>query len=112
MTTILPLDDEQNIIPALRLRQGGAQSIAASTGASARTAMPFAATTRVVSVYASGNVYIAFGGAAVTASATDHYYPTGVYYDFAIGGGAVAQYPALAVLAADSACTVYVSEKE
>ncbi len=112
MTTILPLDENEQAIPALRLRAGGAQSVAATTGASARTAAAFGSGTRVVSLYATGNVYVAFGGSTVTAGTSDHYFPSGVYYDFAIGGGRVAQYTNVAVMAADSACTLYVSEKE
>jgi hypothetical protein len=110
--TILPIDDNNNIIPALRLRSGGAQAVAATTAASATNATAFDAGTRVVSLYASGNVYVAFGGADVAATTGDHYFPTGVYYDFAIGGGRVGQYSHVAVLAADSNCTLYVSEKE
>jgi hypothetical protein len=110
--TILPIDDNNNIIPALRLRSGGAQAISATTSGSARNATALHADTRIVSLYASGNVYIAFGDASVTATASDHYFPTGVYYDFAVGGGKVGQYTHVAVRAADSDCTLYVSEKE
>jgi hypothetical protein len=110
--TMLPIDDNNNIIPALRLKAGGAQSIAATPSASAVNGVAFDAGTRVVSLYASGNVYIAFGGADVAATAGDHFFPTGIYYDFAVGGGKVGHYTHVAVLAADSDCTLYVSEKE
>jgi hypothetical protein len=114
MPTLLPKDADNNIIPALRLRGiGGAHSIAA-TITSARNSTAFNAETRVVSVYATGPVYLRFGSSSVTAAATDHYYPTGVYYDFAIGGGDVKgpRFTHLAVLRASADCTVYVSEKE
>lgn len=47
----------------------------------------------------------------MTASATDHYYPDGLYYDFAIGGDKTLHFTHLAVLAADAGGTVYISEK-
>ena len=112
MTTLLPKDADNNLIPALRLKPGGAHLIAA-TSSSARNSTPFSDATRVVSVYATGPVYLRFGGASVTASGTDHYFPAGIYYDMAIGGGAKGPlHTHLAVLRADSDCSVYVSEKE
>lgn len=112
MTTFLPTDQNSNVIPAMRLRSGGAQTVAATTSASARNASAFNAGTRVISVYATSPVYMNFGDNTVTAATTDHYYPSGVYYDFAIGGDRVAQYGYLAVRAAEIDCTVYISEKE
>ena len=111
--TYLPLDNDQNVIPALRLKaSGGAHSIAAST-TSARNSTAFNDATRVVSVYTSGPVYLRFGGSSVTAVNTDHYYPTGVYYDFALGGDKTGHFTHLAVLrAGDTDCVVYISEKE
>jgi hypothetical protein len=112
MPTLLPIDSDNNPIPALRLKNGGAHSIAAS-GSSARNAVAFSSETDVVSIYATGPVYLKFGNSSVTATVTDHYYPEGVYYDFAVSGGdKTAQYTHLAVLAVGAACTVYVSEKE
>lgn len=111
--TYLPLDDDQHPIPALRLKvMGGAHSIAA-TATSSRNTVAFATTTKVVSVYATGPVYLRFGGGAVTAVNTDHYFPAGLYYDFSIGGGGkIGQFSNVAVLRADTDCAVYVSEKE
>lgn len=64
-------------------------------------------------MYATGPVYLRFGGSDVTAADTDHYYPDGVYYDFALGGGKTGHFTHLAVLrAGDADCAVYVSEKE
>lgn len=115
MPTLLPKDADNNVIPALRLRSsGGAHTIAASTS-SARNSTAFSAETQVVSVYATGPVYLKCGGASVTAANTDHFYPDGVYYDFAIGGGDIKgpHFTHLAVLrAGDEDCSVYVSEKE
>jgi hypothetical protein len=115
MTTLLPLDEDDNPIPAMRLKStGGAHTISA-TATTARNATAFAATTKVVSVYATGAVYLRFGGSTVTAANTDHYFPEGTYYDFAIQGGKSGKGPHnthLAVIAAGSNCTVYISEKE
>lgn len=111
MPTLLPLDSDQNVIPAMRLKEGGAHAISAG-GTSARNAAAFNAGTRVVSVYAEVPVYIVFGDSGVTADSSDHYFPAGIYYDFAIGGDDSAHYTHMAVLAVSSDGLVYVSEKE
>ena len=111
MTTLMPLDSDNNVIPAVRLKSGGAHAISA-TGVSARNAVAFDAGTRLVGLYATGPVYIKFGNSSVTATTSDHYFPTGVYYDFSIGGGRVPHYTHVAALAVGAACTLYVSEKE
>ena len=111
MSTKLPLDINDNPIPALRLKQSGAHQIS-SGASSARNATPFAEGTRVVGLYADQDVYIAFGDSTVTASATDHFFPAGVYYDIALGGDGAAHHDHIAVLQVSAAGTVYISEKE
>ncbi|MEM6781859.1 MAG: hypothetical protein AAF569_08350 [Pseudomonadota bacterium] len=113
MTTLLPKDADNNIIPALRLKDDCAHTIAV-TGTSARNSVAFATTTKVISLYATGPVYVRLGDASVSATAADHYFPAGVYYDIAISGGAdqTAQDTYIAALQADSSCTLYISEKE
>ncbi|MCC7305306.1 MAG: hypothetical protein IT558_03490 [Alphaproteobacteria bacterium] len=112
MPTLMPLDSDNNPIPALRIRSGaGGHSITAS-GSSARNSTAFNADTRVVSVYATVPVYINFGDSSVTAASTSHYFPSGLYYDFAIGGGQTGHFTHLAVLQVSSGGTVYISEKE
>jgi hypothetical protein len=111
MPTLLPQDLDNNPIPALRLKDGGAHTIAAS-GTSARNSTAIDSDTRVVSVYAEVPVYVAFGGASVTATSSDHYFPANTYYDFAIGGGRSGHYTHVAVLAVSASGNVYVSEKE
>ncbi len=112
--TYLPLDSDQFPIPALRLKATGGAHAVPVTAASARNATAFNAATRVVSLYATGNIYVRFGASGVTATASDHFFPAGVYYDFSIGGGGkVGQFTHVAALRADGAdCTLYVSEKE
>ena len=68
--------------------------------------------TRIISLYATVPVYIKFGDSSVTATTADHYFPSGVYYDFAIGGGAVPQYGYVAALRVSADGTLYISEKE
>lgn len=111
MPTLMPTDINDNAIPALRLRASGAHAIAAGA-TSARNTAAFNAETRVVSLYATVPVYVKFGNSSVTATASDHYYPAGLYYDFALGGDQTGQYTHVAVLRASADGTVYVSEKE
>lgn len=108
----MPTDAWDNPIPALGLRaDGGAHSIAA-TAASARNATVFPPDTKVISVYATVPVYLKFGGSTVTATTSDHYFPEGIYYDFAINQDADNQSTNLAVLRAGSSDgMVYLSEK-
>lgn len=112
MPTLMPQDSDSNIIPALRLVSGSGAHRVVSAAASARNVTPFAADTRVVSVYATQAVYINFGDATVTATASSHYFPAGVYYDFAIGGDRSGHHMHMAVLRVAVDGDVYISEKE
>lgn len=110
--TLQPLDSNNNPIPALRLKDSGAHSIAA-TASSARNSTAFDDKTKIISVYATIPVYIAMGDSSITASASDHYFPEGLYYDFAIDADAAAHNSHIAVLRAGGEDgTVYISEKE
>ena len=108
--TTLPRDNDNNAIQALRLNPNGAHRLNASSS-SIRNSNPFKEDTRIVSVYATGPAFINFGDATVTADSSDHYYPTGLYYDFAIGGGKTLHYTHIAVMAAEADCIIYLSEK-
>ena len=111
MTTMLPVDSDNNPIPAVRLKPSGAHALSA-TGTAARNSVAFDEDTRLVSLYATAPVYVKFGGASVTATSADHYFPSGVYYDFSLGGGKVPHYTHVSVLRVSADATVYVSEKE
>jgi hypothetical protein len=111
MTTKLPMDANDNPIPALRLKDGGAHTLAV-TSSSARNATAFADETRVVSLYSTVDITVKFGDNATTASTTDHFFPAGVYYDVAIGGDGTGHSAYIAALAASSDGTLYMSEKE
>lgn len=110
--TVQPVDANNNAIPALRLKDEGAHSINAAT-TSARNTNAFDAQTKIISVYATVPVYLKMGNAGVNATTSDHYFPEGIYYDFAISGNASVRNSHLAVLAASgSNGSVYISEKE
>lgn len=115
MPTLLPTDADNNPIPAMRLKaSGGAHTINAS-GTSARNAAAFQTDTQVVSLFATVPVFVRFGSSSVTASAADHYFPEGTYYDFATSGGEGGKgprYSHVAVIAASAGGVVYISEKE
>lgn len=113
MTTLLPRDADNNIIPALRLRDTGAHSIDV-TAVSARNSVAFDNDTKVISLYATAPVFIKFGDSGVTATITDHYFPAGVYYDVALSGGAGkgAHHAYIAAIRSEEDCTLYISEKE
>ena len=110
--TTLPRDNDNTPIPALRLNPTGAHKIDAVTGMATRNAQPFDDKSRIVSLYATGAVYIQCGDGGVDATSSDHYFPSGLYYDIAIGGGKILHTPYISVLAVDGDCTVYISEKQ
>lgn len=110
--TVQPIDANNNAIPALRLKDGGAHTINAGS-TSVRNTNAFDAQTKIISVYATVPVYLRMGNSNVSASISDHYFPEGVYYDFAISGNASVRNTHLAVLAVSgSDGSVYISEKE
>ena len=112
MSTFLPQDSNDNPIPVMSLKTAGAHSISAATGASARNSTAFDGDTRVISVYTDTDIYMIFGDSSITADAADHFFPAGLYYDFAIGGENSVHNTHLAVLAASLSGTVYISEKK
>lgn len=111
MTTYLPKDFDGHAIPALRLKSNKAHSIS-FTGTSARNATAFDAATRVISLYATQNVRVRLGGNTITATATDHFFPAGVYYDIAIGGDKTGHATHIAAISTGTNGTLYISEKE
>lgn len=110
--TNMPDDADGDPIPVLRLRDGAAHTVAIGATA-ARNGTAFNEKTRVISLYAELDVWLKFGGETVTATAADHFFPAGIYYDLAIGGAGVSQTPFLSVLrvAGSGTGNVYISEK-
>ncbi len=113
MTTLLPKDADNNTIPALRLRDGGAHTVAISSTA-ARNGTAFNDDTKVISLFSTVSVYLKFGDASVTATPSDHYYPANMYYDIAITGGSGkgAHNAYVSVLRVDEDGSLFISEKE
>lgn len=111
--TYLPLDQDGQVIPAMRLRSDKSHAINISSTA-ARNVTGFDSETRVVSVFSTVPVYLAFGeNASVVAQTGDHFYPANVYYDMAVGGDKTGQFKylsAIAVNASDTG-TLFISEK-
>lgn len=106
MTTLLPQDANGEPIPAMRLIEGGAHSIAAAATA-AKNSTPFKETTKVVSVYATVPIFLKFGDSGDNAATTDHFFPDGVYYDHATGG----KKHLSVIRSGGTDGTVYISEK-
>ena len=107
----MPTDDNNNPIPALRLKDGGSHAIAA-TAAAARNTNAFGSDTQVISICPTVAVFVKCGSSNVTATTADHYFPAGIYYDIAIGGDGQKQMTNISVLRADSTDgVVYISEK-
>jgi hypothetical protein len=111
MSTILPTDNNNNPIPAVRLKNGGAHTITSAASA-ARNASAFNSDTKIISLYATEDVYIKFGASDVVATTSDHFFPKGLYYDLAIGGGDTKQYSHISALRVSANGSVFVSEKE
>lgn len=111
MTTLLPQDDNNNPIPALRFRSDGAHSLPL-TGTTARNTDPFAPSTRIVSLYATGDIYLRLGDSNVEATATDHFFPANTYYDISLGNSRHGRVSHIAAISVGSPCTLYISEKE
>lgn len=110
--TRLPRDANNSPIPAVRLPASGGAHTVAIAAASARNTVAFTAGRALVSLYATVPCYVRFGGDDVVATTSDHYFPTGIYYDFAIGGDGVKQYTHVAVLRVSTDGNLYISEKE
>ncbi|MBI1425793.1 MAG: hypothetical protein GC149_20400 [Gammaproteobacteria bacterium] len=79
-----------------------------SSGTTARNGTAFGDATRIISVYATEDVYIEFGGSGVEATSSNHFFPKGIYYDFHIPPGVTHA----AVLQVSTGGTVYISEKQ
>lgn len=110
MKTLLPIDENSNPIPALRLRDMGAHQIAISDTAN-RNVTAFDAQTTIISIYTTSPIYLKFGDGSVTATSSDHYFPAGVYYDVSIGDDLSGRYTHVSAIQVDSAGVLYISEK-
>lgn len=110
MTTYLPTDSDNNPIPTLKFKDNNAHKIT-TTATSARNATAFDGATRVVSLYATQDVYIRFGNSSITATTNDHFFPSGIYYDVSIGGEKTGHATHIAAISAGTDGVLYISEK-
>lgn len=111
MTTFLPQDSENNPIPALRLKDSGAHKVTV-TGTSAANSTAFDSDTRIISLYATEDIFVKLGTSGVAATTSDHFFPAGTYYDIAIGGDRVGHYTHIAAISNGTDGILYISEKE
>lgn len=112
MTLLLPKDDDNNPIQALRLKDGAAHKMIA-TNTSVTNTIPFNIETKVISIFCTENIYIEFGNNSIIANNNSHFFPAGVYYDFAINNLKQAKDTHIAILKAGANdAIVYISEKE
>ncbi len=105
--TSIPHGENGVPIPALALKKDGAHALTVTSASSVRNATAFDKATKVVSVYSTAPVFLQFGKEGATASSADHYFPNGLYYDFAVEN--TDTYIAAIAVSADA--TVYISEK-
>lgn len=112
MSTLLPRDDNDQVIPALRLKPDGAHTLPV-TGTPRTVPSPFAPSTRVIAVYATAPARLRTGTAGVEAAGTDHYLPAGVYLYLSLGDGRKERHTHLSVLSAgEGDGTLHLSEME
>lgn len=112
MPTLMPRDDDNFAIPALAMKPDCAHSVSFDAASSSRNSTAFDPRTRVVSIFATDNVFLRFGDSSVTASTSDHFFPAGIYYDVAISNVKTTHYDYIAIRGAGTSGTVYLSEKE
>lgn len=110
MPTLLPIDDNNYPIQALRLAPGKAHTLAV-TATSARNTTAFDTATRVIGIYATVPVFVRLGSSSVTATNTDHYVPADTLIDIAIAGDNEQSFTHLAAVRASSDGALYISEK-
>jgi len=110
MSTLLPVDTDNNPIQALRLRPGLAQSVTV-TATSARNATALDAATRIIGIYATVPIFVRLGNSSVTATTSDHYIPADTYMDISVAGNSTQSYTHIAAVRASSDGTLYISEK-
>jgi hypothetical protein len=111
MSTYMPTDLRNNPIPVLRMREDKAHTINV-TATSARNSTAFDAETRVVSLYATEDMFIRFGNSSITATTSHHFLPAGTYYDVSLGGQGNGFASHVAAIRSTSDGTLYISEKE
>jgi hypothetical protein len=112
MTTQMPNDGQGRPIPALRLSPGKAHTVT-TTATAAKNSTAFDGDTRVISIYATEDVFVEVGTSTVVATALSHFIPAGLYYDIALVDDDVSKVrdTHISCIRSSSDGTVYISEK-
>lgn len=111
MPTFLPRDEDFAPIPALRLKSGGAHTIALSD-TSTRTALPFDPRTRVIAVSTTAAAFIRTGDETVEAAESDHHLPAGIYLYLSLGDDRRGAHTHIAALENEGGGILHISELE
>lgn len=108
-----PRDTANAPIPVLSYRPRSGQALAIS--AAPALSAPFALSTRVISVYATTDVFFELGDDSTVANTSNsHFLPAGVYADISLGSDNQAERNARHICVIRSAANgvLYVSERE
>lgn len=113
MSTKMPRDSYGHVIPCVKLKSDKAHTISVSSSSNTNS-VAFEAETNVISFYATVNVFIKFGYSdSVVADSGDHFFPSGVYYNFSLNDKDInKKYTHVAIIRASEDGTVYISECE
>lgn len=104
----MPMDKNNNPVPALTVKDGLAHEITVS-GVAAENVTAFETNTEVISMFSTTDIFYKFGeNDQVTATTNDHFFPKGVYYDMAIP----AKVTHISVLRVTNDGKLYISEKQ
>jgi hypothetical protein len=108
-----PRDDANEPIPVLGLQPAGGSKITFNNS-SASLSTRFAASIRVITLYATVDCYVEIGDATVQANtSTSHYIPTGFLYDIALGSELISSETSkfISVIGATASGVLHISER-
>jgi len=107
-----PRDSANAPIPVLSYRPRSGQAL--SVGVIAERSNAFSLSTRVISVYATADIFFELGNVTVTANtANSHFLPGGAYADISLGSDNQPERNASHISAiASSSAILYISERE
>jgi hypothetical protein len=105
-----PRDDANQPIPVLSFRPGGAQTLTLSDSSTRSAA--FAPSVRVISLFSDADCRFELGDGSVSASATSHFLPAGLYIDVSLGSDNVPSANARYLAVIGTSGTLHISERE
>lgn len=107
-----PRDDANQPIPVLSFRPGGAQTMTLSDSSTRSSSSAFAPSVRVISLFSDADCRFELGDDSVSASATSHFLPAGLYIDVSLGSDNVPSANARYLAVIGTSGTLYISERE